>query len=83
MAAGIGPTLLKLNLRQPMTQQFDLFVSPDTAPAKTSGSAMKRHSPAVLSDEDMVRHIEGTGRYRILKKLELCSVSASSRPDFH
>ena len=66
-----------------MTQQFDLFVSPKTAPAKVTGSpAMKRHSPAALSEDDMVRHLQETGRYRILKKLEPRSVTASTRPGF-
>ena len=40
-----------------MKQQFDLFVSPDTALVEVTGSpAMKRHSLAALNEEDMVRH---------------------------
>lgn len=66
-----------------MTQQFDLFVSPQAAPVKVTGSpAMKRHSPVALSEDDMVRHLQETGRYRILKKLEPRPVQASARPGF-
>jgi DNA polymerase-3 subunit epsilon len=66
-----------------MIQQFDLFASPEAAPAKVNGSsAMKRHSPAALSEDDMVRHLQETGRYRILKKLEPRAVVASARPGF-
>ncbi|MBZ9791000.1 3'-5' exonuclease [Rhizobium sp. 3T7] len=66
-----------------MTQQFDLFVSPEAAPVKVTGSpAMKRHSQAALSEDEMVRHLQETGRYRILKKLEPRPVPASARPGF-
>jgi DNA polymerase-3 subunit epsilon len=66
-----------------MTRQFDLFVSPEAAPVKVAGSpAMKRHSPAGLSEDDMVRHLQETGRYRILKKLEPRSITAAARPGF-
>ncbi|MQB45431.1 3'-5' exonuclease [Rhizobium sp. ICMP 5592] len=47
-----------------------------------SSPATKRHSPAALSEEDMVRHLQETGRYRILNKLEPRSVTASARPGF-
>ena len=36
----------------------------------------------VLSEDDMVRHLQATGRYRILKMLEPRSVAASARPGF-
>lgn len=66
-----------------MTQQFDLFVATDTVPAKVTGSsALKRHSPSRLSEEDMVRQLQETGRYRILKKLEPRSVSTAARSGF-
>lgn len=66
-----------------MTQQFDLFIASGTAPSKVTGSpAMKRHSPTALSEEDMVRHLQETGRYRILRKLEPRSVTAFERPGF-
>lgn len=66
-----------------MTQQFDLFVSPDAAPEKVTGSpVMKRHSTAALNEEDMVRHLEETGRYHILKRLESRSVATAAQPGF-
>ncbi|WP_083338352.1 exonuclease domain-containing protein [Ensifer sp. LCM 4579] len=66
-----------------MTQQFDLFVANETAPAKVAGSsAMKRHAPKVLSEADMVRQLQETGRYRILKKPEPRCVTAAARPGF-
>ncbi len=66
-----------------MTQQFDLFVSPEAAPVKVAGpAAMKRHSPAALSEDDMVRRLQVTGRYRILKKLEPRFVTPSARAGF-
>ncbi|MEP9400117.1 3'-5' exonuclease [Mesorhizobium sp. KR2-14] len=66
-----------------MAQQFDLFVSQATAPAKAAGSsAMKQQPSPVLSEDDMVRHLQATGRYRILKKLEPRSVTAAARAGF-
>src|SRR6185437_16014333 len=66
-----------------MAQQFDLFVSQATAPAKAAGSsAMKQQPSPVLSEDDMVRHLQATGRYRILKKLEPRSVTTAARPGF-
>ncbi|PSJ62732.1 3'-5' exonuclease [Pseudaminobacter soli (ex Li et al. 2025)] len=66
-----------------MTQQFDLFVSKETAPAKAADSSAIKHRPSpVLSEADMVRQLQETGRYRILKMLEPRSVTAAARPGF-
>jgi DNA polymerase-3 subunit epsilon len=65
-----------------MTQQFDLFDANGAAPAKGAGSSMKRHSPVALSEDDMVRQLHETGRYRILRKLEPRLVTAAARPGF-
>ncbi|MDX3925984.1 MAG: hypothetical protein QHC90_09320 [Shinella sp.] len=40
-----------------MTQQFDLFISSEAASPKVTASALKRHSPTVLSENDMVRQL--------------------------
>lgn len=65
-----------------MTQQFDLFDADGAAPAKGAGSSTKRHSPAALSEDDMVRQLHETGRYRILRKLEPRLVITAARPGF-
>jgi DNA polymerase-3 subunit epsilon len=67
-----------------MTQQFDLFVSPEAAPVKVTGSAeMKRYSPAALSEDDVVRHLQETARYRILKSSSLVLSRRQRERDFH
>ncbi|NRP70012.1 DNA polymerase III PolC-type [Ensifer psoraleae] len=66
-----------------MTQQFDLFVANEAVPAKVTGSlALKRHSSNVLCEAEMVRQLQETGRYRILKKLEPRAVSLGARSGF-
>lgn len=66
-----------------MTQQFDLFAATETAPQNVPGSSVaKRHHTTALSEEDMVRQLRETGRYRILKKLEPRYVTAAARPGF-
>ncbi|WP_027998840.1 3'-5' exonuclease [Sinorhizobium arboris] len=66
-----------------MVQQFDLFVSNETTSAKSIGSsATKRQPYAALSEVDMVRQLQATGRYRVLKKLEPRSAAVLARPGF-
>ncbi|AJD44731.1 3'-5' exonuclease [Rhizobium sp. SEMIA 4085] len=65
-----------------MTQQFDLFDANGAAPAKGAGSSTKRRSPTALSEDDMVRQLHETGRYRILTKLEPRLVITAARPGF-
>ncbi|WP_348628074.1 hypothetical protein [Sinorhizobium sp. BJ1] len=64
-------------------QQFDLFPSSKTAPVKAAASStMKRQPTAALSEDDRVRQLHATGRYRILKKLEPRSVTTTPRLEF-
>lgn len=49
---------------------------------KTVGLPAKRQPSAALSEDDMVRQLQATGRYRILKKLEPRIVAAMPRPGF-
>ncbi|WVT78093.1 3'-5' exonuclease (plasmid) [Sinorhizobium chiapasense] len=65
-----------------MTQQFDLFVAENATNQKALGSPAKRHPTAALSEEDMVRMLRATGRYRILQKLEPRPVAPTARPGF-
>lgn len=65
-----------------MLQQFDLFVASDAANQKMIGSPTAQQQPSALGEEDMVRVLRETGRYRILKKLEPRSVTTSPRPGF-
>ncbi|OCP02674.1 MULTISPECIES: 3'-5' exonuclease [unclassified Ensifer] len=63
-----------------MTQQFDLFVSNEAPSGKEGrGSTVKRTS---LNEEDMVRHLQATGRYRLLQRLVPRSVVPAARPGF-
>ncbi len=63
-----------------MTQQFDLFASNEAATKKAGGgSAVKRTS---LNEEDMVRHLQATGRYRLLQRLVPRAVVPVARPGF-
>ena len=63
-----------------MTQQFDLFASSEATSKKAGGgSAVKRAS---LNEEDMVRHLQATGRYRLLQRLVPRSVVPVARPGF-
>lgn len=65
-----------------MTQQFDLFVAEDVTNQKAVGSPAKRHPQTPLSEEDMVRVLRETGRYRILKKLEPRPITTAARSGF-
>ena len=63
-----------------MTQQFDLFASNEPASKKAGGGlAVKRTS---LNEEDMVRHLQATGRYRLLQRLVPRAVVPVARPGF-
>lgn len=66
-----------------MTQQFDLFVSGEASVEKVAASLPSKRQPStVLSEDDMVGHLQATGRYRILKKLEPRIVTTNPRPGF-
>lgn len=66
-----------------MAQQLDLFVSQEMAPGKASVPSAMKHQPSPgLNEDDMVRHLQATGRYRILKMLEPRPVMSAARPGF-
>lgn len=66
-----------------MTQQFDLFVSDEAASPKAATSLLRKRQPsAALSEDDLVRQLQGTGRYHIPKELEPRTVTATERPGF-
>ncbi|MGE6781917.1 3'-5' exonuclease [Ensifer adhaerens] len=63
-----------------MTQQFDLFVSDEATSKKAGGGpTVKRAS---LTEDDMVRHLQATGRYRLLQRLVPRDVVPVARPGF-
>ncbi len=65
-----------------MALQYDMFVSPD--PDET-GARSRRGSPRAavgMSAGAMVDHLEATGRYRVLQKLEARPVVAAPRSVF-
>ncbi len=65
-----------------MALQYDMFVSPD--PDET-GARSRRGSPRAavgMSAGAMVDHLEATGRYRVLQKLEARPVVAAPRAGF-
>lgn len=66
-----------------MTSQLDFFA----APASSSSARAARPSVAVndmggTDDEAMARHLEATGNYRILRKLQRCLPVEHARPEF-
>jgi DNA polymerase-3 subunit epsilon len=66
-----------------MTQQFDFFVSEETGPVTRPGAAKpKRRPPDAASEEEMIRHLQATGRYRVLTRIEPRPVAVAPRPDF-
>lgn len=70
-----------------MAEQFDMFseqVSRDRVLTRRAASGFaKAEQPAVLiSEEEMVRHLSETGRYRILKKLVPRAIAPVPRPEF-
>ncbi|WP_312365839.1 3'-5' exonuclease [Ensifer sp.] len=65
-----------------MALQYDMFVSPD--PDET-GARSRRGSPRAavgMSAGAMVDHLEATGRYRVLQKLEARPVVSAPRAGF-
>ncbi len=70
-----------------MKSQMDLFEAAAThVPTVARPKPVARRSPgapaAALSDDDMARHLEGTGQYRILRRLVPRAVVAEPRPGF-
>jgi DNA polymerase-3 subunit epsilon len=73
-----------------MAEQFDIFservagsrpISRDHAKPAMSEQTTN-NSTVALSEDDMVRHLSQTGRYRILKKLEPRTVATVFRPEY-
>jgi DNA polymerase-3 subunit epsilon len=67
-----------------MKSQLDLFEAAAAAiPAPTRPRAPVRRKPSnPISDEDMARHLEETGQYRILRRLIPRPIVAEPRPGF-
>nr|WP_320198749.1 3'-5' exonuclease [Agrobacterium sp. rho-13.3]MDX8308271.1 3'-5' exonuclease [Agrobacterium sp. rho-13.3] len=69
-----------------MAEQFDMFSESADGNRQISRGAARSaklgNQNVGLSDEDMVRHLSETGRYRILKKLVPRDVASSVRPGF-
>ncbi|NSZ43551.1 3'-5' exonuclease [Agrobacterium vitis] len=69
-----------------MTEQFDMFsgeVSRDRLVVRAKSRPVKPEQPvASMSEEEMVRHLSETGRYRILTKLMPREVVPFPRPEF-
>ena len=66
-----------------MTQQFDFFEPDETGPTKTPASAKpKRRPPDSAGEEEMIRHLQATGRYRILTKIEPRPIAIGPRAEF-
>lgn len=47
-----------------------------------TGPRAKRISRAAMDETEMVAHLQGTGRYRILRRLEPRSIATFTRPEF-
>lgn len=66
-----------------MKQQFDLFGARETAESAAQVPPSARSGPPGAQDETkMVRHLEETGRYRILRKLQPRAVVDVPRPAY-
>lgn len=63
--------------------QFDMFSEDLSENPKPSQEFQSKRSPGrTLSDAEMVAHLSGTGRYRILQKLTPRTVAKTIRPEF-
>lgn len=67
-----------------MALQFDMFADEDGEPQRKRGRAIasRPHVETHLPEDAMVRQLEETGRYRILRKLEPRKVAQFIRPEF-
>lgn len=53
-----------------MAQQFDLFVTDDSAPAKAPAPSTMKHGPSIgLSEDEIVRHLQATGPVSYLRRV--------------
>ena len=54
-----------------MTQQCDFFVSEETGPVTRSAAAKSKREPSeARSEDEMIRRLQATGRYRVLTTIE-------------
>jgi DNA polymerase-3 subunit epsilon len=69
-----------------MAEQFDMFSEQAPRDRTVTRGASKSAEPdkhaIPLSEEDMVRHLSQTGRYRILQKLMPRAVAPFARPAY-
>ncbi len=66
-----------------MTSQLDMFSQNAQTVRKASPSSLRDRQAASVPDEaEMVRILEATGRYQILKKLEPRAVAPAPRPGY-
>ena len=65
-----------------MKSQLDLFDAAASAPPAGPRPTGKRPVSRLPSDDDMARHLEDTGQYRILRRLNPRPVVAEPRPGF-
>jgi DNA polymerase III subunit epsilon len=67
-----------------MALQFDMFSDDDRELRAKRGRATpsSRQAPLELTEDDMVKHLQDTGRYRIMRKLEPRAVAEVIRPEF-
>ena len=69
-----------------IAEQFDMFleeVSCDRVDKRHISKHAKPQQPAIpMSEEDMVRHLSETGRYRMLTKLDPRAIAPFARPAY-
>jgi DNA polymerase-3 subunit epsilon len=66
-----------------MKQQFDLFGTGEAREPGVKAQAPSTHDVRGVADEiEMVRRLEETGRYRVLRKLEARTIADAPRSDF-
>jgi DNA polymerase-3 subunit epsilon len=66
-----------------MKQQFDLFGAGEVREPEVKAQSPSAHDVRGIADEiEMVRRLEDTGRYRVLRKLESRAITDAPRPGF-
>jgi DNA polymerase-3 subunit epsilon len=66
-----------------MKQQFDLFGAGEAREPEPKVQSPSAHDVRGIADEiEMVRRLEETGRYRVLRKLEARAIADAPRPGF-
>ena len=66
-----------------MKQQFDLFGTGEAREPEAKAQSPSTHDVRGIADEiEMVRRLEETGRFRVLRKLEPRAIADAPRPGF-